>query len=471
MSQDVVAIVLAAGQGTRMKSALPKVLHRIAGRTLVEWSVAAALDAGARECVVVVGHGRDTVEDVTRRRFGERVRFALQTEQHGTGHAVRCAMEQALADFEGTVLILYGDCPATPPATLKELLAKTRGRRLGLVTARLSSPRGYGRILRREGRVVGIREDKDCDASERAIDEVNPGIYAVDAAFLRAAIADLGSDNAQGELYLTDVVAMAEDVVDVQGEMRQLQGVNDRWQLAACAAVLRERINEALARAGAGLVDPSTTYIDADCVVEADATVAPQVHLRGRCVVRSGAHVDVGCVLRDVEVAAGAYLQPYTVAADSHIGERAQVGPFAHLRPQTILSEGSKVGNFCETKKTTLGKGSKVNHLAYVGDGVIGARVNVGAGVIFCNYDGVQKHTTTLEDDVFVGSDSQLVAPVTIGQGAYVASGSTITKDVPAGALAIARHRKQDNKEGYATRLRERFAAAKRSADEPDEPE
>ncbi len=463
MSQDVVAIVLAAGQGTRMKSALPKVLHEIAGRSLVEWSIGAALQAGVSRCVVVVGHGRQAVEDVARARFGERVDFALQTEQRGTGHAVQCAMDEALGNFDGTVLILYGDCPATPPTTLQALLAKTHGHRLGLVTARLDDPAGYGRILRRGGRVVGIREDKDCDEAERSIGEVNPGIYAIDAAFLRDAIGRLRGDNAQGELYLTDVVAMAQDVVDIEGDMRTLLGVNDRWQLAACASVIRERINEKLARAGAGLVDPSTTYIDADCVVEADTTIEPQVHLRGRCVVRGGARVGVGCVLQDVEVTPGAYLRPYTVAVDSRVGERAQVGPFAHLRPQTVLAEDSKVGNFCETKKTTLGKGSKVNHLAYVGDGVIGERVNVGAGVIFCNYDGVQKHTTTLEDDVFVGSDSQLVAPVTIGKGAYVASGSTITKDVPADALAIARHRKQDNKEGYAAKLRERFAAAKRA--------
>ena len=463
MSQDVVAIVLAAGQGTRMKSALPKVLHRIAGRTLVEWSVGAALEAGVDECVVVVGHGREAVEEVARARFGDRVRFAVQPEQKGTGDAVRCAMEQHLRDFEGTVLVLYGDCPATPPATLEALLREARGHRLGLITARLAEPTGYGRILRRDGRVVAIREDKDCTVAERSIEEVNPGIYAIDAAFLRDAIGRLQGDNAQGELYLTDVVAMAGDVVDVEGEMRTLQGVNERWQLAACARVIRRRINEALARSGVGLVDPETTHIDADCVVEPDATLEAQVHLRGRCVVRSGAHVDVGCVLRDVEVASGAYLQPYSVASESRIGPRAQVGPFAHLRPQTVLAEDSKVGNFCETKKTQLGPGSKVNHLAYVGDGVIGARVNVGAGVIFCNYDGVQKHTTVLGDDVFVGSDSQLVAPITVGGGAYIASGSTITKDVPADALAIARHRKQENKEGYARKLRERFAAAKRA--------
>ncbi|MEM9071078.1 MAG: bifunctional UDP-N-acetylglucosamine diphosphorylase/glucosamine-1-phosphate N-acetyltransferase GlmU [Myxococcota bacterium] len=463
MNEDVVAIVLAAGQGTRMKSALPKVLHRIAGRTLAAWSVQAAKDAGAKECVVVVGHAREQVEAELTTHFGSFVRFALQAEQKGTGHAVQCALTE-LTDFEGRLLILYGDCPAVPPKTLRSLLEQSAGRALGIVTSTLEDPTGYGRILRTDGNVAAVREERDCSDEERRMKEVNPGIYAVATTFLRTAIQRLQGDNAQGELYLTDVVAMAAEeakVADVAGDMRLLQGVNDRWQLASCAEVLRARINESLARAGAGLVDPSTTSIDADCEVEPDATIEAGVHLRGRCVIRSGARIDVGCVLENVEVDAGAYLKPYTVAADSRIGPRAQVGPFAHLRPKSELGADTKVGNFCETKKTRLGEGSKVNHLAYVGDGVIGKGVNVGAGVIFCNYDGVQKHTTVLEDGAFVGSDSQLVAPVTVGEGAYVASGSTITKDVPKDALAIARHRKQENKEGYASKLRARFAAAK----------
>ena len=351
------------------------------------------------------------------------------------------------------------------------MTATTReGAALGLVTAALDDPTGYGRILRdARGRVVAIREQKDCSRDERAIHEVNPGLYAVDAGFLREAIAALGDDNAQGEFYLTDVVAAAAKqgrVVDVPGDMRDLRGVNDRADLAECARVRRDRIVAALAAGGVGFRDPSTVWIDAECVVEADAFVDAGVQLRGRCVVRAGAHIDAGAVLTDTRVEANATVLPYTVTTDATLGAHATVGPFSHLRPGTVLGPGSKVGNFSETKKTRVGAGSKVNHLSYVGDGDIGEGVNIGAGTIFCNYDGFEKHTTVLEDGVFIGSDSQLVAPVRVGRGAYVASGTTVTRDVPPDALAIARTRQQ-NKEGFAARLRERLGARKSHAKAP----
>lgn len=462
MSHDWVGIVLAAGQGTRMKSATPKVLHAIAGRPLVAWAVGAALEAGARECVVVVGHGREAVTTALHARFGDRVRFAVQEEQRGTGHAVRCALEQALEDYQGTVVVTYGDCPLVKADTLLRLIHARANEPLSLLTATLDHPTGYGRILRDEAKVVGIREHKDCSAAERSITEVNPGLYAIDADFLRHAIAGLSAQNAQGELYLTDVVANAAragGVADAPGDMAELRGVNDRYELALCAEVIRRRLNEGLARSGVGIVDPANTYVDADCLVEPDATLEPGVQLRGACVVRAGAHVEAGCVLTNVFVDEGAHLRPYTVASDSRIGPRADVGPFTHLRTETELHEGAKVGNFCETKKTVVGRGSKVNHLAYVGDGVLGVDVNVGAGTIFCNYDGFQKHKTVLEDGAFIGSDSQLVAPVRIGKGAYVASGSTITRDVPDDGLAMSRT-KQVTKEGYASKLKARFFAA-----------
>ncbi len=465
-SMEWVAIVLAAGQGTRMKSDLPKVLHPIAGRPLVAWSVGAALSAGVQRCVAVVGHGREAVEAELETRFPDQVRCALQAEQLGTGHAVRCAMESPdLEGFEGNVLILYGDCPLIPAESVRALMdALTEGRELALLTSTLADPKGYGRILRDEaGTVRAIREDRDCSPDEARINEVNPGLYAVRAAFLRDAIAALRDDNAQGELYLTDVVeaAAAKGAVgDVPWDIADLRGVNDRYELALCAEVRRARIARDLARAGVDVRDLKTLYVDADSVVEPGAILEPNVHLRGRCVVHGGARVDVGCVLTDVVVHSGAQLLPYTVASESSVGESASVGPFTHLRPQTHLGARSKVGNFSETKKTTLGEGSKVNHLSYVGDGVIGRDVNIGAGTIFCNYDGVKKHTTTLEDGVFIGSDSQLVAPVTVGQGAYVASGTTVTRDVPADAMAVARTRQQ-NKEGYAARFRARMKAAK----------
>ncbi len=458
---ELVAIVLAAGQGTRMKSDRPKVLHEVAGRPMVAFAVEAAIRAGAKEVVVVVGHGREDVEAALGERFSSGVRIAVQAEQRGTGHAVRCAMP-ALEGWDGRVVILYGDCPLVPAQAIEALHAASRlsGGPLAMLTAELDDPTGYGRILRDGGgRVVAIREHRDCTGEERRIREVNPGIYAVDAAFLRGALDRLGSDNAQGELYLTDVVAMAAEegaVASVPWDMAVLRGVNDRWELAEADRGMRERILRAHAREGVTLRAPWATFIDADVRIEPDAVIEPGVVLRGRSVIGAGARVDVGCVLDNVTVAAGAWLKPYTVATDSAVGERAQTGPFSHLRPATDLGPDTRVGNFVETKKTRMGRGSKANHLAYLGDGQIGEDVNVGAGTIFCNYDGYQKHTTVLEDGAFVGSDSQIVAPVTIGKGAYVGTGTTVTRDVPADALAISRV-KQVNKEGYASRLRARL--------------
>jgi bifunctional UDP-N-acetylglucosamine pyrophosphorylase/glucosamine-1-phosphate N-acetyltransferase len=460
------AIILAAGEGTRMKSNRPKVLHEIAGRTLVSWVVQTALDAGAARCLVVVGHGRGDVEKELVARFGERVEMVLQPEQRGTGDAVRCAME-ADRTLEGRLVVLYGDCPLIPVELLHDLVdaSDRAGARLGLVTATLEDPGGYGRIVRnRAGDVQRIVEDRDCSDVERGVQEVNPGLYAVQADFLRKAIAQLTPDNAQGQLYLTDVVELAANggkVVDLGGDMADLTGVNDQRDLALAASTRRRRMAEELARSGVAIADLDTLYIDAECEVESGATLGANVHLRGRCVVRAGAHIDVGCVLTNVVVAEDAKVLPYTVAADSTIGEGAQVGPFSHLRPQTHLGPRSKVGNFSETKKTTVGEGSKVNHLSYVGNGVIGEGVNIGAGTIFCNYDGEQKHTTVLEDGVFIGSDTQLIAPVTIKKGAYVASGTTVTRDVPEDALAMSRT-KQENKEGYAARLRARLRRKKK---------
>ena len=460
------AIVLAAGEGTRMKSDLPKVLHEIAGRPLVSWVVRTALDAGAERCLVVVGYGRNEVERALRDAFGDRVELVVQPEQRGTGDAVRCALE-AEPHLTGRLVIVYGDCPLIPASLLRDLVAAGRARqaKLGLVTASLAKPDGYGRIVRdSEGRVLRIVEDRDCSEAERGIVEVNPGIYDVEAGFLRKAVRSLSPDNSQGQLYLTDVVelaAQAGDVVSVQGEMADLMGVNDQRDLAWCAARARQRVAEGLARSGVVIADLAALYVDAECEVQPRASLGVGVHLRGRCVIEAGAAVDVGCVLTDVMVKANAVVLPYTVATRSTIGEGANVGPFTHLRPESELGPRSKVGNFSETKKTQIGEGSKVNHLSYVGDGVIGKGVNIGAGTIFCNYDGAQKHTTVLGDNVFIGSDSQLIAPVTVERGAYVASGTTVTQDVPEDALAVART-KQENKQGYAARLRARLRRQKK---------
>jgi bifunctional UDP-N-acetylglucosamine pyrophosphorylase/glucosamine-1-phosphate N-acetyltransferase len=467
---DFVAIVLAAGQGKRMKSALPKVLHPLAGRPMVSYPVAAALEAGASRVVVVVGHGGDAVERALREQFDDRVQSAVQAEQRGTGDAARVGFE-AVAEHEGWVLIVNGDAPLLTAQTLRVLIdASTAANKpLGLVTAMLPDATGYGRILRNaQGGVVGVREERDCSDSERALREFNPAVYAIQAGFLRAALGRLGTDNAQGELYLTDLVEMAAaegGVVDVVREADELHGVNDRLELAAREQLLVRRIVDAHARAGVGFRALDSVHVDADVQIEPDAMIERDVQLRGRTWIGAGAHVDVGCVLTDVEVGAGATLLPYSVGTESTIGAGARVGPFAHLRPRSALGPQVHIGNFVETKNTRIGAGSKANHLAYLGDGEIGEGVNVGAGTIFCNYDGFGKYVTVLEDGAFIGSDSQLVAPVRVGKGGYVATGTTVTLDVPSGALAVGRAR-QVNKDDYAERirasLRARAAAARK---------
>lgn len=460
--RPLAAVVLAAGQGTRMKSSLPKVLHPVCGLPMVAWVVRAALASGATRVVVVVGHGREKVEADLRARFGTEVEIAVQAEQRGTGHAVRCGMEP-LASFEGDVAILCGDVPLLEKDAISALVAaRAGGAPVAVLTGQLDDPTGYGRILRdAQGRVIGIREHKDCSPEERAIQEWNAGVYAIDAAFLRRSLARLEPKNVQNELYLTDVVAMAAGeggAVGVAWRVESVAGVNDRFQLSEVEGVMRRRIAKRLGESGVTIRDPATLYVDADVAVEPDVVLEANVTLRGRTRIGAGARVDVGCVLDDVEVAAGAVLKPYSVAQKSKIGEAAQVGPFSNLRPESELGPEVHVGNFVELKKTRMGRGSKANHLAYLGDGIVGEKVNVGAGTIFCNYDGFQKHVTVLEDGAFIGSDSHLVAPVRVGKGAYVATGTTVTKDVPDDALAVGRA-KQSNKDGYASRLRARLKA------------
>jgi bifunctional UDP-N-acetylglucosamine pyrophosphorylase/glucosamine-1-phosphate N-acetyltransferase len=462
-SSDTVAIVLAAGQGTRMKSALPKVLHPLLGRPMIAYPVQAALDAGCARVVCVLGHGREQVEAELTQRFGERVLVAVQAEQRGTGDAARCGA-LAAPDHAGRFLILNGDAALITAAPLRALIAasSSAGTPLGMLVSQLPDATGYGRILRDpQGKVRAIREQKDCSASEAAIREWNPGVYVMDAGFFRGAVQKLSTNNAQGELLLTDVVANAATeggVSDVSWEQGELQGVNDRNELCARERELNLRVCREHGKRGVTIRNPDAVSIDVDVTIEPDAKIEAGVQLRGHCAIGRGAHIDVGCVLRDVSVAEEALVQPYTVATRSTIGPRTQVGPFSHLRPDSVLEEGAHMGNFVESKKTRLGRNSKANHLAYLGDSVIGQNANIGAGTIFCNYDGFQKHTTIIEDGVFVGSDSQLVAPVTIGKDAYVATGTTVTTDVPKEALAIGRAR-QVNKEGLGTRLRAKLKA------------
>lgn len=444
-----------------MKSPRAKVLHELCGRPLVDFVIEAALAAGADDAVVVVGHQREEVCTHLQSRFGAYVRTAVQDEQRGTGHAVGCAMSELASDCK-TALLLYGDTPLVLADDLARLVSRPRETLVSMLTCQLDAPHGYGRILRDDdGQIVAIREERDANAAERKITEVNPGMYAVEANFLRDALAALEPNNEQGELYLTDIIAMAAvraPIPSFDAPAHTLGGINDRAQLAAAEHAMHARIATLWRRAGVTI--KGDTHIDADVQLEPDACIEHGVVLRGQTRVCAGARVDVGCVLDDVVVEAGAYLKPYSVCSASHIGPNAQVGPLAHLRPDTKLGRGAKVGNFVETKNVELHDGAKASHLSYLGDGEIGAGANIGAGTIFCNYDGFQKHRTVIGEGAFIGSDSQLVAPVSIGDGAYVATGTTVTKDVPADGLAISRTR-QENKEGYAKRLRGRLQAAK----------
>ena len=463
---NAASVILSAGEGTRMKSALSKALHQVCGRPLVHYSVQAALDAGCGEVVVVVGHGAEAVTAYLASAFGPRVKTALQAERRGTGDAARIGVA-ALSGKNARVVIYYGDVPLITAADLARVARRLDAmpkRLLALATCNVDEPHGYGRILTDAGgHITEIREERDLKTdAQRDVKVINPGIFAGDHAFVVDMLAQLKPENAQHEFYLTDIVSIAvaagNPVSGVPIGDGVLLGVNDRDQLAHAERVMFEsiarmhRLNGATIRNGA--------RIDVGIEIGQDATVEMGAVLRGSTRIGAGAMIDIGCVLSDVLVEAGANVKPYTVATKSRIGVNAQVGPFSHLRPESDIGENAHVGNFVETKKTKLGAGSKANHLAYLGDGVIGKNANIGAGTIFCNYDGVQKHTTTIEDDAFIGSDSQLVAPVRIGKGAYVATGTTVTKDVPGDALAIGRI-KQENKEGYASRLRARFVAAK----------
>jgi bifunctional UDP-N-acetylglucosamine pyrophosphorylase/glucosamine-1-phosphate N-acetyltransferase len=461
------AIVLAAGQGTRMKSALPKIMHPMCGLPLVHFGVRAALDAGCGEVIVVVGHARASVEEYLARAFaGERVRTAVQTEQRGTGDAARAGLDAIAGGVPPErVLIMNGDVPLLRADDLRAVVGPLDdgATLLSFATCRVQDPTGYGRVLRHGGAVTEIREHRDLATDEeRSVREINAGVYAASFAVMREAVKALSPDNAQGELYLTDTVAhvarSGQRVATVELGADALAGVNDREQLAQVEHVLHERLLRSWRVAGVTIREGAR--IDAGVSLEPDVVIETGAVLRGTTRVERGARVDVGCVLTNVAVGAGADVRPYTVAADSRIGPRAQVGPFSHLRPESDIGEEAHMGNFVETKKTRLCRGAKANHLSYLGDGVVGEGANLGAGTIFCNYDGVQKHTTTIEAGAFIGSDSQLVAPVTVGANAYVATGTTVTRDVPPDALAIGRVR-QENREGYALKLRARLKAAK----------
>jgi bifunctional UDP-N-acetylglucosamine pyrophosphorylase / glucosamine-1-phosphate N-acetyltransferase len=450
------AVILAAGRGTRMKSALPKVLQAVAGLPMVLYPARLAKALSCEPTVLVVGHEAAAVEAAL---AGEDLQFALQEQQLGTGHALLCAREQ-LADFSGTLLLLCGDVPLLRDETLERLLAfhQAQAATVTVLTAEMADPHGYGRIVRDGEEVLRIVEEKDASLKEKAIREINTGIYAFEAPFVFDALGKVGRDNAQGEYYLTDVLALARAAgrkvcALAAGDPEETMGINDRVQLARAGLLMRRRINSALMRSGVTLVDPETAYIEPQVRIGEDTIVHPGVHLRGATVIGRDCLIEPGAILTDSILADRVHIKPGSVVEGSEIGADSTIGPMAHLRPGTVLAGGNKIGNFVETKKARLGRKSQASHLTYIGDAEVGERVNFGCGTITCNYDGVNKYQTTVGDDVFVGSDVQFIAPVTIGSGSLIAAGSTITEDVPADALAISRS-EQKNIEGWAAKRR-----------------
>lgn len=463
VSSPAAVIVLAAGEGTRMKSTTPKVLHTLCGRTLLGHVLAAAAELDPENSLVVVGHGREQV--VTHlAAVAPQARAVVQQVQRGTGHAVRIAVEE-LDLARGQVLVTYGDMPLLRGRTLQALARQqaAAGDAVTVLTARVADPSGYGRIVRDDaGALAAIIEDADATGNQRAIDEINSGCYAFDGALLADAVKRIAV-GASGQEYLTDVVAILRGDGHRVGTVRaedptEVQGVNDRVQLASARRLYNQRLLEGWMRAGVTVVDPVTTWIDADVILAPDVEIGPWTQLEGRTSIASGARVGPGCVLRDTSVSEAATVIN-AVCHSAEIGPGASVGPFAYLRPGTRLESGAHVGTYVEVKNAVVGEGTKVPHLTYVGDADIGVGSNIGASTVFVNYDGVAKHHTTVGDHVRIGSDTMLVAPVTVGDGAYTAAGSVITRDVPPGTLAIARA-EQHNSGGWVERKRPGTASA-----------
>jgi len=449
MSQ-VTAVILAAGEGKRMRSRQPKVLHPLCGRPLIAYPLRTAR-ALADRIVMVVGPNADAVVEFA----GSDVRTVVQRERLGSGHAVQQARDEC---GEGTVLVLPGDMPLLSVETIGRLVdhhCKSRAAAT-VLTAVVAAPQGYGRVVRRGGRVKRIVEDRDATAAEKKIGEINTSVYCFAASKLWQALGKVRADNDQGEYYLTDVIGIlaragARVEALVTADPGEAAGVNDRKQLAAVAAVQRRRILDRLMESGVTILDPASTYIEDTVTIEPDTTIYPQVTIEGQSSIGGESIVGVGCHVSSSRIAERVTLLPYCVIRESVIDEAATLGPFCHLRPLAHVGPKAKIGNFVELKKSTIGRGSKVPHLSYVGDATVGEGVNVGAGTITCNYDGVNKHETKIGDRAFIGTNTSLVAPITVGEGAYVGAGSTITKDVPPGALAVGRAQ-QVVKEGWAAR-------------------
>ncbi|MET9495021.1 bifunctional UDP-N-acetylglucosamine diphosphorylase/glucosamine-1-phosphate N-acetyltransferase GlmU [Streptomyces sp. NPDC006552] len=468
-NRPAAVVVLAAGEGTRMKSATPKVLHELCGRSLVGHVLAASRELDPEQLVVVVGHEREKVA-AHLSEVDAGARTAVQAEQNGTGHAVRIGLEALAPDgaLDGTVVVVCGDTPLLTGETLTVLAAThtADGNAVTVLTADVPDATGYGRIVRDSGSgaVTAIVEHKDATEAQRALTEINSGVFAFDGRLLAEALTKVRTDNSQGEEYLTDVLGILRAAghrvgACVAGDHREIAGINNRVQLAEARRILNDRLLERAMLGGVTVVDPAATFIDVTVTFDRDATVLPGTQLHGATHLGEGCVVGPNTRLTDTTVGAGARVDN-AVAYEAEIGAQASVGPFAYLRPGTRLGLKSKIGTYVETKNASIGEGTKVPHLSYVGDATIGDFTNIGAASVFVNYDGEAKHHTTVGSHCKTGSDNMFVAPVTVGDGAYTAAGSVITKDVPAGSLAVARGQ-QRNIEGWVARKRPGSAAAK----------
>lgn len=452
---DITAVILAAGKGTRMKSALPKVLHTVGGKPMVQHVLDAARGAGANQCIVVIGFGADSVAAA----IGGQAQFAVQAEQLGTGHAVMQA-KPALAGKQGTVMILCGDTPLLSRDTL-ELLRRTHENSRAaatVLTALMPDPTGYGRVIRDgAGQVAKIVEQKDADAAELAVREVNTGIYCFEQQQLFAALDELTCNNAQGEYYLTDCIAILRAkglpvAAAAAPDFEETLGVNSRLQLAQAETILRRNKLNSLMESGVTIMDPASVFIDASVEIGADSVIYPFTWIEGDTVIGSNCRIGPNTRIQNSIIGDQVALQ-FVYAHDCRIANHVTAGPYVHIRPDTVLADGVKIGNFVEVKNSHVGAGSKIPHLSYIGDTDMGSGINIGCGVVTVNYDGRKKHRTTIEDDAFIGCNANLVAPVTVRQGAYVAAGSTITKEVPAASLGVARAR-QTNIDGWVKKQR-----------------
>ncbi len=463
-SAPLAAITLAAGLGTRMRSARAKVLHELAGEPMIAASLRPLVGLGADPLIVVVGHQADQVQAAVRGALGGvSLRFALQSSQRGTGHAALCGMALLPEDFSGDVLITYGDMPRLRAQTVASFVRAHRqsGAALSFISVELREAGAYGRVVRdADGKVAAIVEAKDASPSQRNIREINTGVYAAPAAFLRGALGAIRSENAQGEYYLTDLVAIARGrglaVEAFKAEqISEFAGINSREELAEVNAEMRMAINRRLMASGVTLIDPATAYIGEQVEIGADTIIGPNVQIYGRSKIGAGVRIDGTAWLRDVTIGDRSHLKIGIRAEQCRVGEDCELGPFAHLREGTDLEGRNRIGNFVETKKARIGRGTKASHLSYLGDAKIGRETNVGCGVITVNYDGYEKHRTEIGDRCMVGCDTQLIAPVKVGNDVYIASGTTVLREIPDGALAMSHH-PQREKAGWTANWHKR---------------